>query len=70
MERTYEDRIIKLESDVALNLKVIDDLNDVIAAQQKQIDMLERRLDLVVSKLASIDMESGGGPADEVPPHY
>lgn len=68
--RSTEDRIIRLESDVALNLKVIDDLNDVIADQQKQIDRLERRLELISVKLASLDVESTNGMSDEVPPHY
>lgn len=70
MPKTMEDRVIRLESDVALNLKVIDDLNDVITDQQKQIDRLERRLDLMAGKLAALDVQSGNGLSDDPPPHY
>ncbi|SKA63150.1 SlyX family protein [Desulfobaculum bizertense] len=70
MERTLEERIIRLESDTAMNLKVIDDLNDVIASQQKQIDRMERQLERVTRKLLEIDYDEGGNIPDPPPPHY
>lgn len=67
-----EDRIIRLEETVALQDKTIEDLSDVIAAQQKQIDRLERTQKSIATKLhAMFDHSSGiDAPPDESPPHY
>ncbi|WP_461208499.1 SlyX family protein [Desulfocurvus sp. DL9XJH121] len=67
-----EDRIIALEETVALQGKTIDDLSDVIAEQQRQIDKNERMLRAVATKLSSF-AETGSTldqPPDEAPPHY
>ncbi|BBD08964.1 SlyX family protein [Desulfovibrio ferrophilus] len=68
----YESRIIALEETVGLQGKTIDDLSDVIAEQQKQIDKNERMLRAVANKLhAMYDPGlSVDGPPDEAPPHY
>lgn len=66
-----EDRIISLEETVALQGKTIDDLSDVLAMQQKQIDKMERMLQAVANKLhAMYDPSLEIGPPDEAPPHY
>ena len=67
-----EDRIITLEEIVALQGKTIDDLSDVIADQQRQIDRNERMLKAVATKLHAM-YEAGdafGEPSDEPPPNY
>ncbi|MBU1003635.1 MAG: SlyX family protein [Proteobacteria bacterium] len=67
-----EDRIVTLEEIVGLQGKTIDDLSDVIADQQKQIDSNERMLKAVATKLHAM-YDSGSamdGPPDEAPPHY
>lgn len=66
-----EDRVISLEETVAMQGKTIDDLSDVIAEQQKQIDKNERLLKAVGTKLAAMfDPNLEVGPPDEAPPHY
>ncbi|MFP4348101.1 MAG: SlyX family protein [Thermodesulfobacteriota bacterium] len=40
-----EDRIVNLEAKAAFNEKTIDELNDVIVDQQKQIDDLNTQMD-------------------------
>lgn len=66
-----EDRIIALEETVALQGKTIDDLSDVLAMQQKQIDKMERMLNAVSNKLHALyDPSLEVGPSDEAPPHY
>ena len=67
-----EDRIIRLEETVAMQAKTIDDLSDVLAAQQKQLDTMERLLQSVATKLhAMYDPSSGiDSPPDDAPPHY
>lgn len=70
-EGAMEDRIIALEETVALQGKTIDDLSDVIAAQQRQIDRNERMLKAVATKLHAMFEENDiGAPSDEPPPHY
>lgn len=67
-----EERIIRLEETVALQEKTIEDLSDVIAAQQKQIDAMERLLQAVATRLqaAFTAGASTAAPPDEAPPHY
>ena len=67
-----EDRIITLEETVALQGKTIDDLSDVIAEQQRQIDRNERMLKAVATKLHAMFEQDDfiGAPSDEPPPHY
>jgi len=67
-----EERIIRLEETVALQEKTIEDLSDVIAGQQKQIDAMERLLQAVATRLqaAFTAGASTATPPDEAPPHY
>ena len=64
-----EERVVELESRFMEQQSVIEDLSDVVYAQQKVIDSLLARVDQLEKKLA----EQHGvveAPADEVPPHY
>jgi len=65
-----EDRVISLETDVGLQGKTLDDLSDVIADQQRQIDELERQMKFVMSKIQGWQPDGADAPAQEVPPHY
>lgn len=62
-------RIEALETRVAHHEKTIGELNDVITAQWKQLEALERQLRRFGEELA--DMSAGDGPAaNQKPPHY
>jgi SlyX protein len=64
-----EKRIEELEARLAHQEKNIGDLNDVITAQWKKIDALERQLQRFSEELA--DMDAGEAPAaNQKPPHY
>ena len=75
-----DDRIEKLEMLVAHQDRQIQDLSDVLAAQRREIDILQVRLDRTQKKL--VDLEQGGAagnmeslsPAEQAardkPPHY
>ncbi|MCK9241127.1 SlyX family protein [Desulfocurvus sp.] len=67
-----EDRIIRLEETVALQEKTIEDLSDVLAAQQKQLDAVERLLQAVATRLQTAFTVGAttAAPPDEAPPHY
>jgi SlyX protein len=64
-----ENRLDEMEIRIAHQDKTIVELNDVILAQWKKLEMLERQLRRLGEELES--MESGEGPsANQKPPHY
>ena len=67
--QNLEQRIDELEMRVAHQDKTISDLNDVITAQWKQLEAMERQLRRFGEELEA--MESMEGPAaNQKPPHY
>ena len=66
-----EDRTA-LEEKVAHLLRAVEDLSDVIARQEGEIETLNRRVALLMQREAQRDHDSGEGVplADQVPPHW
>ena len=66
---TLEHRIDELEIRVVYQDKTIADLNDVITAQWKKLELMERQLRRLGEELESMD--AGEAPAaNQKPPHY
>jgi SlyX protein len=66
---TLEQRIDELEMRVMHQDKTIADLNDMITAQWKQLEVMERQLRRLGEEMEA--MEVGEGPAaNQKPPHY
>jgi len=69
-----QDRIIELESKFSFQEDTIQELNEVIIRQQRQIDELTRKLAQLGEQLADVIAQRSEGqvtnPADEKPPHY
>jgi SlyX protein len=64
-----EKRIDELEMRAAHQDKTIAELNDVITAQWKKMELMERQLRRLGEELEA--MESGEAPAaNQKPPHY
>jgi SlyX protein len=63
-----DNRINDLEVRMAHQDQTIADLNDVITAQWKKLDALERQLKRVSEELETMDQ--GEAPANQKPPHY
>jgi SlyX protein len=64
-----EHRLNELEIRVMHQDKTIADLNDMITAQWKQLEIMERQLRRLGEELEA--MESGDAPAaNQKPPHY
>ncbi|OFZ54772.1 MAG: SlyX protein [Bdellovibrionales bacterium RIFOXYB2_FULL_36_6] len=67
-----EERLTEIEIKLAYQEKIINDLNDVVCDQQKEIE----KLGSICEKLIKIVNENGltvptiDAPADEKPPHY
>lgn len=60
-----------LEERIAHLTRAIDDLSDVVARQQTEIERLTRRVQMLVRREA--DREAAGDtapPADRPPPHW
>ncbi len=68
-----EERLIELETKLSFQEDTLRVLNDVVTAQQAQIERLEQICRQLAERLARGAEPEGafkGGPADEVPPHY
>jgi SlyX protein len=63
-----DERIMELETRVALQDRTIADLDEVVRLFASRVERLERRLSELTDEL-SRDRE-GVGPHDEQPPHY
>lgn len=65
-------RVDELETRLAFQEDTLTQLNDVIAAQDAQLRALLGRVKDVAEKYRdlSYEMQKGGKPEDEKPPHY
>lgn len=68
MEQDFEQRLIEIETALALNEKYIDDLNDIVIEQGKKIDYLIKQNKYLLAKIE----EDVVKPLSEEtpPPHY
>lgn len=62
----------KLEEQIAHLTRTVDDLSDLVAAQQGEIDRLSHRVQMLMQREAERQAEGTGGVVlgDERPPHY
>ena len=66
-----EDRLVEIETKLAHQEHLLDELNNVITTQQATIMRLEERYEILVSKLRSIsEALPADSEPDERPPHY
>ncbi len=68
-----EDRIIDIETKLAHQEQLLDELNAVVTDQQSRIDRLTERCDSLLSRIRAMGEGGGaeaGSPDDERPPHY
>ncbi len=61
-----------LEEQIAHLTRVVDDLSDVVARQQGEIDRLTRRVEMLGARESERENAASGGVilGDERPPHY
>lgn len=70
MTMMTDDRLTALEERAAFQDKTIDELNDVIAAQWREIDRLKRRMQAIDDQIAAVEQLARSGKAEPPPPHY
>lgn len=66
-----DEQISELQTKVAFQEDTIEQLNQALADQQQQIELLEYKLKHVIDKLKQLEPASVGSEGDEPPPpHY
>lgn len=67
-----EDRITRLEEALAHQSALVEELNDVITKQAAEIDLLNRRVSMLMQRAAEQEADnlSGAPLADQRPPHW
>ncbi len=68
-EKELSERIDALESRLAYQDQTIEQLNETITAQWKQIDALMRQMTALNERLQDAEADRPA-PANERPPHY
>lgn len=65
-------RLTKLEEQLSHQHNVTEELNTVVTAQAKQIDVMERRIALLMLRAAESEADtlSGAPITDQKPPHW
>jgi len=67
-----QDRITRLEEREAYLSRSVDELSDVVAGQSREIDVLTRRVRMLMERLAEAEADASGSIplADRPPPHW
>lgn len=67
-----DSRTDKLEETVAHLSRIVEDLSEIVARQEREIDYLKRRVGLLLEREASREVDTGGTIplADQKPPHW
>ena len=63
-------RIIELESKVMFQEKTILELSDMVAEQWKTMDILQKKLQFLESKVTTIEQDVPTQGEERLPPHY
>lgn len=70
-QTSLEQRIIELESKLAFQEHTIQELNDIVTSQQKEISLFNQKLQLLRSQLTQLMPSNIASSSEETPPpHY
>jgi len=66
------EQIKTLEEQIAHLVRVVDDLSDIIARQDTEVTLLNKRVQMLMEREARREADSGGSEAfiDQKPPHW
>ncbi len=67
-----DERLMRLEEQVAHLLRQNEELSDVLARQEAEIARLTRRIEMLMQREAERELDAGGTVplADQKPPHW
>jgi SlyX protein len=70
--RISEEKLINLEVEIAHQSHKVEELSDVVANQAREIDVLTRRVRMLMERLAEQDLATGSSVplSDQKPPHW
>ncbi len=65
-------KLTDLEEKIAHLTRAVDDLSDIVARQEKELDLATRRIAVLMQREAGREMDEGGSIplADQRPPHW
>lgn len=63
---------VRMQEALAEALRVVEDLNEVVTDQANRIELLERRVNMLMTRAAEQEAEQASGLplSDQRPPHY
>ncbi len=64
------DRVDRLEEQIAHLTRSVEDLSDVAARQAREIEVLERRVRLLMERAAEQEADGTAPEANVKPPHW
>jgi SlyX protein len=66
-----EERVTELETRLAFQEHTLQVLNDIVTAQQRQIEDLQHRAELLAERLRALQPSNIASDEEEIPPpHY
>ena len=63
----YENRIVRIETDMAYLQDMVNQLNDIVAEQQMTLSRLEKQNQILNKRIEELDLEAR---PNRKPPHY
>ena len=70
-EVMMQDNLLSLEEKIAYLTRIVDDLSEIVAKQADQIDLVSRRVGLLMERAAEGMADNGTIPlTDQRPPHW
>lgn len=63
----YENRIVRIETDMAYLQDMVNQLNDIVAEQQMILSRLEKQNQILNKRIEELDLEAR---PNRKPPHY
>ncbi|MDA0687858.1 MAG: SlyX family protein [Proteobacteria bacterium] len=70
---SLEDKLVDLESRYSHQEDLLQQLNDIVASQGRQLDLLENKIQLMYGRISDLQSQipvSGDAAVNEPPPHY
>ena len=65
-----EERMSRLEEQVAFQEDTIQKLDNALAHQQQQLMAAEQKIDILMQQLQKVEVSQPQSMSDEKPPHY
>lgn len=72
MTAEHDDAAIAMQERTAHLERMVNDLSDVVARQDRELALLNRRVAMLMEREAERELDAGGAAliADQPPPHY